>query len=114
MRAGRLRHRITLQSVTLSKDTTGEEVEQSAATLRTVYGEARKMAGAEAYHAQQTIQDAEWKFRFRAADVDDLVSGVSGTTTYRVSYGGKTYNILSIDPTDGRGREIEMLCSERR
>lgn len=113
MRAGQLRHRITVQTITMSRDTSGEEVEGSPSTLRTVYGRARKLSGGEAFYSGQVIADAQWKFHFRAIDVAEVVAGIaSGTTKYQLSYDGRTFAVLDVHNPDEKGAETVLTCSE--
>lgn len=113
MRAGRLRQRITLQTVARTQDSGGQWVSGSPVTLRTIWARGRKMGGTEAFHAGQTIADAEWRFTCRGLDVSDVAAGVVGETVYRVSYDGKAFDILDVRDVNELGNEVELTCSER-
>ena len=105
MRAGQLRHHITIESITRGTDAAGGPTTTTAA-VRTIWARARKMRGTERVHAEQTVEGAAWAFHCRALDADDVTVG-----GHQLTYDGNTYNVLDVLDVDERGREIILTCS---
>jgi SPP1 family predicted phage head-tail adaptor len=103
MNAGELRQRITLERPTITRDTSGAEI-QTWGTFATVWASKKHKTSREFYAAQKVNAEITDLFtiRYRA--------GV--TTRMRVSFDGKDYDILGADDPDGRRRELQVLCRE--
>jgi len=101
MRAGRLRHRLQLQSLTEAADAFGQEI-RSYSTYATVWGEVKPLREKEIEAAKQIFSEAEVKITIRYnSDVSE---------TDRIVFDGKTYEIGGvIDPYE-RNRDIELMC----
>ncbi len=107
MRAGRLRHRITIQQNAPTRNGKGEEVD----SWSTFGGGARcaaviPLAGREAFNAQQRHAAAELRIELR------YLAGI--TTKMRVSYDGRLFDILDVADIEERGRETQLLVKERK
>ena len=103
MRAGRLRHRLVLQSKSEARDAYGGAI-ITWSTQDTVWGAIEPLSGNE-YFAQDQIQ-SESKVRIvirYQANVD---------TTWRVSHNGLYYDIQDVLNHDTRNRQITLMCSQ--
>ena len=103
MRAGRLRHRLTLQSKTYTANAYGEQ-EVSWVTQGTVWGAIEPLSGRE-YFAQGQLQ-SEAKVRV-VIRYDSSID-----TTYRIKHGGLYYDIEDIVNHDLRNRMMTIMCRE--
>jgi SPP1 family predicted phage head-tail adaptor len=104
MNAGSLRHRITIQSVTETKDTFGG-VTEAWGTHAAVWASIEPLSGRELLQAQQVQADITHRVRMR------YVAGV--TTKMRVLYGSREFGIqVAINPEE-RNREIVLMCKEQ-
>lgn len=102
MKAGELRHRITLEQPSETQDKYGE-VLTSWTTLATVYARKEDLTGRELFQAQQVNASVSTRFTIRHRP------GL--TAKLRVNHGGTIYNIESIQDPDGRSRQIVLICS---
>ncbi len=102
MRAGKLDQRLTIQTKTATRDAMGQPVETWADT-KTVWGEAITGGGGEFYAAQKLFAETKVVFRVR---YDSSI-----TTTQRIEWLGRYYQILSVPPP-GQYREILIACKE--
>jgi SPP1 family predicted phage head-tail adaptor len=105
MRAGQLRHRVTLESPVASLDAYRQE-SRSWATVGTYWAFVRSPEGREAVIARQL-----------RADVTHVVTmRYLGSTTLnaecRLVFRGRTLNILSVLNVDERRRTYELHCQE--
>lgn len=105
MRAGDLRHRITIQKppVTETRDSTGG-VDESWETFATVWASKAHMTSREFFAAQKSNAETTDLFIIRYRD--------SITTKMRVLFGSRTYDIIGANDPDGRRRELHLLCKE--
>lgn len=110
MRAGRLRHRITILQSTEVLNGFGEPIKDwpNAGDV-TVWGEmAPLMSRAREVFAErvgQTAAIAPYQCRLRWR-------GDVSTVTTRLLWEGKTFHVESVLDPDGRGRETVVLCHE--
>lgn len=103
MQAGRLRHRVALQSVALTADAVGGQTE-TPATVATVWAAVEAVGGTE-YQAQDGVHGAlthRVRIRYR--------TGI--TRTMRVLWGTRVLEIESVEDPDDRQRELHLLCRE--
>ena len=101
--AGELNHRITIQSGTVSKDTSGGPV-TTYATHATVWAAFEGLTGRELWQAMQVRENVPVRFRIRYL--------ATVTPDMRVVDGSKTYNIRSVADPDGRRVEMVLVCEE--
>jgi SPP1 family predicted phage head-tail adaptor len=99
MRAGKLRHRITIEAATVA-NVFGEEVE-TWTTFAEVWAAKEDLAGREFFAAQQTTAEVTTRFRLRYLD------GV--TPKMRINSDGVLYNIESVQDPDGRRVELILM-----
>lgn len=104
MKAGKLRHRVTIQNKgTPARNSYGEEV-ITWATEATVWAEVDPLRGREFLEARREGAEVTTRIRVRHRD------GI--TPSMRVVWGSHTYDILSVIEVEGREREIHLMCRE--
>jgi SPP1 family predicted phage head-tail adaptor len=103
MRAGRLRHRLVLQSKTTTQNEYGEPV-VSYVTQATVYGGIEPLSGNEIFKQQQIQAEASVRIVLR------YYSGLD--ETWRITHNGKYYDILNVINQDERDYMLVLMCSE--
>jgi SPP1 family predicted phage head-tail adaptor len=104
MRAGTLRHLVTVQKNTPTTSGTGDRVDAWTAVGGKVSSCVKFLTGRELYVAQQVNAEATISvcIRYRS----DLVA-----KQHRLLYGSRVLNIVNVAP-DERHREVELLCVE--
>lgn len=100
---GALRHRITIQQLTVSQDAAGGTV-SSWSTFATVWGAVEPLSGREFWQAQQANSEVQGRIRIRN------LAGVK--PEMRIVFGTRTYEILSIVQPEQRPIEIHLLYKE--
>lgn len=106
IRAGKLRHRVTIQSLEAgspSQTPTGEP-DVSWTDVMTVYASVEPVTGREPFLAQQHLSEVDTKIRMR------YHAGL--TAAMRVSFNSKYYNIKAILDFEERHAELLLLCSQ--
>ena len=106
MRAGNLRHRITVEQNTPTRNSKGEEIDSWAPFGGPRYGAVIPLTGREAFNAQQRHAEAEIRIEMR------YFPGI--TPKMRVSFGGRLFDILHIANIHTRGSETHLLVKERK
>lgn len=106
MRAGKLRHVVDLQRVSIVLDSHGDETE-TWSTIATVRAQVWPLSGREFIAAQ--TQQAELTSRIDIRARPDLAL----TPKDRVKWGARLYDIRHIVDVGGRGVEWQLLVSER-
>lgn len=103
VRAGRLRHRVTLQSATTSQDAYGAPVE-TWSDQATVWAAVEPLSGREFFTVQAERAELSHRIRIRhRADV---------TPSWRVSYDSRTFDIETVVNVMERDRELHLMCRE--
>ncbi len=105
MRAGRLRHRVTIQQASHSTNAMGETY-MSYSDWKTVWASIEPNSGRMYYEAQQANSEVEGTIVMRY--IDGLVPAM------RVSYGSRIFRILAIVHRDEKGKELHLLYKEDR
>lgn len=103
MRAGRLRHRVTVQSASTSTDSFGQ-TQPTWGSVGTYWANVRPLMGKEAERARQVRADA--------THVVEMRIPVSITPEMRLSYDSRTLNIVEVVNIDERDREYRLTCVE--
>jgi SPP1 family predicted phage head-tail adaptor len=103
MKAGALRHRVTIQQLTITQGPSGDLVE-AWTDVATVYGAVEPLSGREYWQAQQVAAETSIRVRIRYRP------GME--TTMRLSHDGRTLEILSIVDPEERHRELQLMCRE--
>lgn len=107
MRAGTLRHRVTLQTVTETRDADGGVVESWADTA-TLWAAVEPLRGREYFSAKalQAEVTTRIRLRYRAGVVPkQRVTWSDAGTTH-------TYDVLEVIEPDTRRRELALMCKE--
>ena len=105
MRAGRLRHRIYLQSKSVIRDAFGSEViTYVSETPRPVSAGIEPVTVREYFGSQQPKGEVTHKVVIR------YYKGVQ--LDWRVLWGTRQFNIVSIINVDERNKEMVLLCKE--
>lgn len=99
---GRLRHRITIQQATVSRDSTYGQAQQAWADVATVWGNIEPETGREYVQASQIVADANCVIRIR------YYPGI--LPTMRAVEGSDIYDILEVRDMYGRGRWMDLFC----
>lgn len=103
MRAGDLRHRVTLQRVATTKDALGGDV-QTWSTLATVWAAVKPLSGREAFEAQRVTSTASLFLSIRYRE--DV------TPAMRAVWHGRTFEITHVENVSGRNVELVLWLEE--
>ena len=103
MQAGKLRHRIEIQSPQEVRDTNGEVANVWVSTAK-VWAAVEPLSGRELWQAQQIQSEATIRVRLR------FLSGL--TTKHRILSGSRLLDVKAVINRDERNEELELLCSE--
>lgn len=104
MRPGLLRHRINVDEMVSSRDSSGG-VREGWVTRATVWGSIEPLRGREALTAAQLLADMDTRIILRWAPI---ISGI--TEKWRLRYQSIVYNIISIANVDMRNEKLEIYC----
>lgn len=105
MRSGRLRHRVTLQTLSESADSFGQKV-QTYTAAGTFWANVVPLAGREAEIAHQARAETTHKVTLR------YQGSTAIPATARFLFKGRFLNITEVTQTDERLREIVCKCTE--
>ena len=105
IRAGTLRHRVTIQEPTHGQDSQGGLTE-TWASVGDVYASIETLTGRELMWSRQSNSLATMQIRIR--EYDGL------TERHRLKFGTRTFGIESINRVDERGAEMVLMCREVR
>ena len=103
MQAGKLRHRVTIEQVTSTRDSMGVP-EETWSTLATVWAEVAAVSGrefVEGFRTQAEVTHSIW-IRYRS-DV---------TARMRCAEGSTHYDIVAVLDPDGRKEKLRLMCRE--
>jgi len=103
MRAGRLRHQVTIQRLTTTVDSYGDHIE-TWADVATVWAEVVPLSGREYWAAKQVNAETETRVTMRYRD------GV--LPAMRIKYGARLLDIQSAIDVGGRRDELQLMCRE--
>ena len=104
MRAGKLRHRVTIQTRTLgAADSYGHQA-KTWADAATVWASVKPLDGAELFRAQQVQPEVTHSVGMR--------HNANATPKARISHDSRTLEILTAINTEDRDIELELLCKE--
>lgn len=104
MRAGKLRHRINIQTNTPSKNDYGDLID-SWATVETRWAQITPIQGKELIVSDKTVGDISHKVLIRGA--------IAITPKQRILFGSRVFEIISsVDASEEKDIMIEILCKE--
>lgn len=103
MRAGRLRHRLSLQSPTITNTSTGT-ITESWGTTATIWGSVEPLRGREFYDSALINSDITSRIVVRyTSDIEP---------NYKIVFGTRTFLIVSIIDIDERNKEMNLMVTE--
>lgn len=105
LRAGRMRHTITLQRRGTTKDGVGQQVE-TWTNLGKVVASIEPVRGREYFTASGENSDVTHDIRCRGR------SDIAPKPYDRVSFGSRLFNIKSVIDVSERGSEWQLMCVE--
>lgn len=105
MRAGPMRHRVTIQTRSIATRDSEGGVTESWSTYAKRWASIRPLRGEELFAAQQKYGKVSHEFSIRNT------TGV--TPEMRISYDSRTFNIVSAINVNERDRETLILATER-
>ena len=103
MKIGKLRHKITIQEYTASRDSFGAEVE-GWSDKASVFASVTPMSGKEYFASQQLNAEVTTKITIR------YLAGI--TPKMRVMFGNRIFEILSVLNFEERKIELNLMCKE--
>lgn len=103
MQAGKLNRRVSIQARTVTYNTMNEEVEAWAHSFYT-WAQVVTTGGGEFYAAQRLNSEVSAVFNVRY-DKDI-------TIYHRINYGGRTFDILSVNDVDGGRKKMQIAAKE--
>ena len=106
MRAGRLRHQVSVEQKSDTYLSTGEPTQTWTTYLASVRCEIRGTGGGERRRGVQTENNPANTLTFRYDDAKTI------TADMRIKNSGRTLNIQRIEDPDGRGERIVATCGE--
>lgn len=104
MQAGKLRHRVTIQTQTATQGTFGEPAD-TWTDVDTVWASVEPLSGREFLDARQMQADVTTRVTIR------YLAGV--IPSMRVKYGTRTLDILGVVNREERDRTMELMCREK-
>ncbi len=104
MRAGKLRHKVSIERATITQDDYGGIV-RTWGTVATVPASVEPINGREYFTAYTTLSEVTTRIRIRYLD------GL--TVTDRITHRGTVYNIVSVINSDMRNEELVLMCKSR-
>jgi len=108
MRAGTLRHQITIEKYSTGRDTYGAQTKAWSSGLNT-FADIQPLRGSEYFAAQEIQAGISHKVRIRN---QTMINSTAINTTHRIKFGSRYLNILSIIKPSERNIMLEMMCSE--
>ncbi len=103
IRAGKLRHRVTIQQKSVTRNTFGEEV-VTWQDVATVWAAIEPLRGREFFESQQINAEVTTQITIRYRD------GIA--PEMRIIYNSKIYDIQAAINTEERDKELILLCKE--
>lgn len=106
MRSGDLRHKVKIQQLTESVDSTMGGLTSSWGDISSPdeWAAVEPLAGREYHQARSNNSELDTRIRIRYR------SGI--TPRMRVLWGSRTFDIQSVISKDERGRELHLMCKE--
>ncbi len=103
MRAGRLRHRLSLQSPTFTNTSVGT-ITTTWGTAATIWGSVEPLRGREFYDSALINSDITSRIVVRyTSDIEP---------NYKIVFGTRTFLIVSIIDIDERNKEMDLMVTE--
>jgi SPP1 family predicted phage head-tail adaptor len=109
MKAGQLRHRITVETKTVGRDGYGEETVSWSSNIG-AWAEIRPLKGMQYYAAQQVQSAISHKIIMRYATLS--ASTAIGAGYCRINHKGRIFHIEHVINSDERNIYLEIMCKE--
>jgi len=103
MRAGDLRHRVTIQQAVESQNDFGEVI-TTWQNYKTVWAAIKPLTGREYFASQQVNAEVSVQIQMR------YIPGI--TPKMRIVEGSKVYEIEAVMDVEGKRKELQLLCKE--
>lgn len=105
MRAGELKHRVTVERSTDAQDASGDPVKKWNPLVSNVPAAIEPLRGREFYGSNQTLAERDTRIRIHwATPLDDL------SPKDRITHQGMIYNIVNVAQLKLARREIQIDC----
>ena len=111
MQAGRLRHEVDLQRVTVAPDAHGDQT-KTWTTLATVRASIEPLSGREFLQAAQVMSDVTVRIKVRGRP-DVRLTPKDRVRHVDPNHGERLFDIRHIVDWGGRGKEWDLMCTER-
>lgn len=105
LQAGKLRHRLSLQSFTETFGSSGQQ-KRSYATLDTVWGQVQPLTGAEPFYAEAV------KAQITHAITIRYRTDLQTSPDFRLLHRTRVFEIKSIIQVDEKLAEFRLMCTE--
>jgi SPP1 family predicted phage head-tail adaptor len=109
MRIGRMRQRVTLQSLVETTDSYGQRIE-SWVTQGTYWAFLSSLSGRELVNAQQAKADVTHFLQMRY--VGSLLATPGALPSMRILFNGRVFNLSWVNNVDERNKTYEILAQE--
>ena len=106
MRAGRLRHTVSVEQQSETYLATGEPTQTWTTFIAAIRCEIRGTGGGERRYGTQTENEPATTLTFRYEDAKTI------TTDMRLVFGARVLNIQRLEDPEGRGERIIATCGE--
>ena len=103
MRAGKLRHKVTIQDYTESQDSYGA-VTKTWSDYATIWASIEPVRGREFWDSKQINAEITAKITIR------YLSGI--TPKMRIKYGARIFEIISVINPEERNKELQLMVKE--
>lgn len=103
MQAGRLRHRVIIQSAVEARNAYGEAI-KTWSTVATVYASVEPIRGREMFDAEQVQSEVTHRVRLRYRP------GL--TSQMRLLFNARTFEVQTVINVNERNREVQLMCKE--
>jgi SPP1 family predicted phage head-tail adaptor len=111
MRAGQLRHRITIQSHTSAQDNYGE-VDWTWSTGFETWAKISPLRGNQYFNAQQVQANVSHKITLRYQALPNSTDINADNTRLLFGSTARVYNIVSVINPDERNIYLDLMCEE--
>lgn len=109
MQAGKLQHRVIVQTVTETAQPSGEK-RQTWSTLATVWAAVMPVGGSEPWNADQAQPNVTHTVTLRSGGD---ITRATVTPKNRILYGTRILNIVSITDEEENGFKLTLNCMEK-
>lgn len=109
MRAGRLRHRVTVQQRGTGRSGFGEQVITWTDVLTNYPADINPLSGSQLDRAMSTYNETTHEVTMRW---HSIFADIRQAGAYRIVFGTRYFDIQACRNIDERGREVVLMCRE--